>query len=147
MGNKGPTEVANGHVLKSILSARGTDSIVDIDPYHFVFQHLNNSETKEAIKTLFDQGRKARVIGFTAGEVPEQWHKLSFPCIGSLLRVSILRWAAVPRDFSGTADELVEILVPRVQEMLTALAILCQGYLSVDAISTLPGTPPVLRML
>ncbi len=153
-GARDRIEVANGHVLTLPNQAQENGSIADISRYHFVLQHLNNPETDEAIRTWTDRKCEEKVIGFSGGQVPQESGSFRFPTVGGLgLPSSILSlpWAAVPRDFNGNAGQLVEILLPRVQETLAALAILCQGYLLVnadfDADGNVSGSPEVVNAL
>jgi hypothetical protein len=77
-------------------------------------------------------------VDFSGGQVPSKLSSQPIPQIEHLLdRQSIinLAWAAVPSNFNGDAQELLELLKPQKLELLPTLAILCQGYLAVHAAS------------
>lgn len=126
-------DVQNGHELVFMRFAKMEEEIVSIEKYNFVFQHRTNPETDEALaKWLGSEEWKNRVVLFSGGPISNEAGRYDLPKIPHrLTRQSIidLYWQNVPSDFSGTAAELVKLLVGEEWDIVAALAILCQGYL------------------
>jgi hypothetical protein len=110
-------------------------AIVSLDKFDFVFQHSGNPETERAINCWENRDEKEKVVLFTGGEeLPPTFQGLGIPFLPNMNSADSLldlRWSAVPSDFNGTAEELVGLLKPKSVEVLSALSVLCQGYLAV----------------
>jgi hypothetical protein len=126
--------------------ARANGEIVSLEGYDFVFQHLSeaNPEAADAIEAWSSRDWRVKIIGFSgAGTVPPEWNPLKIPKMNGLATrddIRDLSWSNVPTDFSGNAHELVSLLEPpKYAAELTALAVLCQGYLAAHGGSNLEG--------
>jgi hypothetical protein len=99
----------------------------------------------ESIKEWTAKGWRKKIVAFSGGAVPKNIKDLDVALIEGLPgRQSILdlAWSAVPSDFSGDARELLLLLKPSRHEFLSALAILCQGYLAVYSYKNKADTYP-----
>ncbi|MDX6404504.1 MAG: hypothetical protein QOH70_1959 [Blastocatellia bacterium] len=129
-------QTSNGHSLEFRASARTASGILSLDTYDFVFQHLGpaNPEALESINEWTAKGWRKKIVAFSGGAVPKNIKDLDVSLIEGLpgrLSILDLAWSAVPSNFSGDARELLLLLKPSRPEFLSALAILCQGYLAV----------------
>jgi hypothetical protein len=105
-----------------------------IDEYDYVFQHLNNEETKDAVAHWSAQGRHGKVIGYSSGGGASDYRGLPFlPGLGSASDFFALDWSAVPANFDQGAEALTNALIVRRYSILPSIAILCQGYLAAQA--------------
>jgi hypothetical protein len=135
-GTAPDVQKGSGHSLEFRASARVASGILSLDPYDFVFQHLgpSNPEALAAINEWAAKGWHKKIVAFSGGAVPKDVKDLDVALIeGVPGRQSILdlAWSAIPSDFSGDARELLLLLRPSPPELLSAVAILCQGYLAV----------------
>lgn len=126
--------VGNDHELEFKLSAlTGEGGIIDIKGYDFVFLHLSTRQ-KEAVKAI-EKWDSKKIVGYSGGVIKEVWHQYKLHSISNLEdREAIinLNWHAIPIDFDKSVGELIKLLTRRL-ELLSVLAILCQGYLAVHA--------------
>jgi hypothetical protein len=122
----GTEKVANDHLLDFRDSAKAPDGILSLDRYEFVLQHLSptNPEASDAWK--------GKILGFSGGQVPENLRDFEIPKfegLGGRPSILALPWSSVPANFSGDASQLLELLKPLSSQFLSALVVLCQGYL------------------
>jgi len=139
-GDSPGTQVTNGHTLEFTRHGGVPPDFLSLQQYDFVFMHLGpaNPEAQAAIATWSSQGWGGKLIGISGGDVPVWSEKLAIPTIeGMANRQNLydLHWATVRSDFGGDAYELASLLNQEQCEVLTSLAILCQGYLAVHAAS------------
>lgn len=137
-GDGPAAQVANGHTLEFTPHGGLPPDFLPLRQYDFVFMHLGpaNPEAQAAIAAWSSQGWGGKVVGISGGEVPAWGEKLAIPTIeGVANRQNLydLHWASVHPDFDGDAYELTSLLNQEQCEVLTSLAILCQGYLAVHA--------------
>jgi hypothetical protein len=135
--------VSNGHTLEFTPHAGLAPDFLSPEPYSFVFMHLGpgNREARPAISKWVGEGWAHKVIGFSGGHIPTWCAALPITTVERLpSRHSFLElhWGAVRTDFSGPAAELLSLLSGNRCDTLVALAVLCQGYLSVHAVHTGP---------
>ena len=126
----------SGHVIQFISSAKSNSGVVSLDEFDFVFQHLSNPETLQAIIDWRTQKQDLKILGFSGGKIALKPDEPNIPClegIGGRRSLLNLNWGAVPSNFSGTNDELVELLQAQSKIVLLALSVLCQGYLAAFA--------------
>ena len=152
----GEESLPNGHSVSFASHATSESAIVDIQAFDFVLQHIGpaNPEAQDAIKHWQDLGHGHKLLGLTGGERPISYYHLKIPWIenaATQLAVLKLNWAAVPTDFAGSGTDLLGFLLTHSLENLIALAILCQGYLVLnaeyDATAHRWGPPEILPAL
>jgi len=112
-------------------------AVINLSKIDFIFQHSGNPETPDALECWEKRGEKEKVVFFTtSGVLPDRYEDLGIPYLprmdsaDSLLE---LQWENVPPNFDGNASDLVRLLRPQSAEVLSALSILCQGYLAIHA--------------
>lgn len=115
-----------------------TSQFTELDDYDFVLLHVNNQEAPAAFEAWSGMGYKERIIGITGGSIDEPWISAEIATIeflGTRNEVLQLKWNAVPDAFQGSARAFVALLKSSAPDVgcLTVLAILCQGYLAVNA--------------
>lgn len=113
--------------------AADCSDVLDISSYDFILYHRNNPDSKRVLSCWHDKYDLSTVVLISSGSNIEQFKGLpdfpTLPGIHDADDILRLRWNRVPADFSGTADELAELLSPRGSAFLPALTILCQGAL------------------
>jgi hypothetical protein len=137
-GSRAPAIVQQGHTLCFVEAhANEGGDVSPISEYDFVLVHLSNDEAPAAVALWESAGQASKIVGLSGGgQVPDLFLNWQYPFLpGVETRAAVLRldWAAVPDDFNGTSSELVALLRSRTLHVLSALAILCQGYLAVVA--------------
>jgi len=111
------------------------NGVTDINKYDFVFLHYPNSESYVALKTweTLNEQLMGKIILFTGGDgVPKAAmqtiiNRYNIPVINGF-EIDRMRWDFV-KEPVASAKELVDMICPKVREVLAALVILCQGYM------------------
>jgi hypothetical protein len=135
-GEGEPASVANGHRLEFWRSARTQSGIASLNDFDFVLLHANNPEAAEAVEKWEGEGWVRKVVLISGGSVGASWTESKLPALENVTGrngVLALNWSSVAAEFVGDNWELVETLRAPFDETLTALAILCQGYLATHA--------------
>ncbi len=121
---------ANGHLITFRDRATVGPTAVDVGEFDAVFLHMRNPEANKALDQWVRIGASSKLILFGGTAVDPGWSSHGLPTLGNVAEPVDLPWSNVPRDFRGSADDLLQLLVPRNLDLLPALCILCQGYLA-----------------
>lgn len=128
----GHTLVFRDHALERDPTTQqwNQETLIDITKWRFVFMHWSNPDRVEALKAWGSRGLMGKVVGISAGTEADFGRLPGIHDVSS--QMEHLRWSAVPGDFEGDGNQLVDLLLGSAP-LLHALAILSQGYLVAHA--------------
>jgi hypothetical protein len=150
---EGGDEVVAGHTLTFVASGRdASGQLRDVAAFDYVLQHSGpaNEEATAVFTALIAAGRRDRAVAVSGGrrsdEMAEKFDVAALHHVTGPLSVKALNWINVPRDFAGPATTLVALLC-KTSHYLSALTIMCQGYLAAVASSDAARTDRLQRAL
>lgn len=130
---------SKGVVLSFVNSAIDNSEYISLNNIDYVFQHVGpgNPEAAAAIEFWKQEGQANKVALLSGGSFPDDFMSSRLPYLENIPNRKTLlglNWVAVSLNFSGSAEELLDVLLFKPAPYIIALSILCQGYIIIHAI-------------